>query len=193
MKKKGTRAYEEWLDEAMKLFRKFVHDQELKRRREHKTLEIRYYWDAKNNFNRLMDEINCFEIAVRKRLKQIEAHWHNLTAFYFIDGAPSTNNPLENYYSSSLKTHRKKQLGVPGIEDQINLSRLKRLGIYGRPRKTLLEAFFKFIPFIDWKWRLVIISDFRIKQIANAIYNLANFLRWYYRIDSLLIKFLALE
>lgn len=150
MKKKGTRAYEEWLDEAMKLFRKSVHDHELKRRREHKTLEIRCYWDAKNNFNGLMDEIDCFDIAVRKRLKQIESHWHNLTAFYFVDGAPSTNNPLENYYSSSLKTHRKKQLGVPGIEDQINLSRLKRLGIYGRPRKTLLEAFFMFIPFIDW-------------------------------------------
>ena len=29
--------------------------------------------------------------------------------FHFVDGAPATNNAIENYYSTSLKTHRKKQ------------------------------------------------------------------------------------
>jgi hypothetical protein len=29
---------------------------------------------------------------------------------YFVKGAPATNNGVENYYSTSLKTHRKKQL-----------------------------------------------------------------------------------
>jgi len=50
-----------------------------------------------------------------------------------------------------LKTHRKNQLDITGIEEQIKLSRLKRWGMFGRPQKTLLEAFFVFIPFMDWK------------------------------------------
>jgi hypothetical protein len=78
-------------------------------------------------------------------------NWANLVAFYFVDGAPATNNPLENYYSSSLKTHRKNQLDITGIEEQIKLSRLNRWGMFGIPQKTLLEAFFVFIPFMDWK------------------------------------------
>jgi len=36
---------------------------------------------------------------------------------YFVKGAPATNNGVENYYSTSLKTHRKKQLRTDrGIE-----------------------------------------------------------------------------
>ena len=79
----------------------------------------------------------------------IKELWPNLTAFYFLENAPATNNPVENYYSTSLKTHRKKQLEEPGIEDQMKLSALKRAGIFGRPEKTLLDAFFMFIPFLD--------------------------------------------
>jgi hypothetical protein len=75
--------------------------------------------------------------------------WPSLTAFYFLDNAPATNNSVENYYSTSLKTHRKKQLEEPGLEDQMKLSALKRGGIFGRPEKTLLDAFFMFIPFLD--------------------------------------------
>jgi cytochrome b involved in lipid metabolism len=71
------------------------------------------------------------------------------TAFYFVDNAPAANNALENYYSTSLKTHRKKQLEVPGIEDQTKLSSLKRSGIFRRPSKTLLGAFLMFNPFLD--------------------------------------------
>ena len=82
-------------------------------------------------------------------LMRIKELWPNLTAFYFLYNAPATNNPVENYYSTSLKTHRKKQLEEPGLQDQMKLSALKRAGIFGRPEKTLLDAFFMFIPFFD--------------------------------------------
>ena len=141
--------YRRWLREAKRLFRHFVHDLELKRRKNNQNLEQRPYHDAENNFNQLMSRIDSFEIAVRKRLMKIEELWPNLTAFYFVDGAPATNNAIENYYSTSLKTHRKRQLKTRGIEDQMRLSALKRAGMFGKPEKTLLEAFLMFIPFLD--------------------------------------------
>jgi hypothetical protein len=149
MRQKSCNEYKAWLKEAMRAFRDFVHELELKRRREDRNLEQRSYYDALNNFNCLMKEIDSFEIAVRNRLMKIERLWPSLTAFYFIDNAPATNNAVENYYSTSLKTHRKNQLEVPGLEDQMKLSALKRAGIFGRPEKTLLEAFRLFIPFLD--------------------------------------------
>ena len=152
MKKRGGKVYEEWLDEARNLFKNFVHNLEkARRRRSKKNMEMNYYWEAADNFKNLMNEIDSFKIPVRMRLRQIKKDWANLVAFYFVDGAPATNNPLENYYSASLKTHRKNQLDITGIEEQIKLSRLKRWGMFGRPQKTLLEAFFVFIPFRDWK------------------------------------------
>ena len=151
MKKGDAKAYEKWLDEAKKLFKIFVHNLEKARRRGKKNMEMNYYWEAKDNLEKLMNEIDNFKISVQKRLRQIKKDWANLVAFYFVDGAPATNNPLENYYSASLKTHRKNQLDIIGIEEQIKLSRLKRWGMFGRPQKTLLEAFFVFIPFMDWK------------------------------------------
>lgn len=126
-----------------------THDLELKRRRNNQNLEQRPHHDAKNNFNHLMSRIDSFEIAVRKRLMKIKELWPNLTAFYFVDGAPATNNAIENYYSTSLKTHRKRQLKTREIEDQMRLSALKRAGMFGKPEKTLLEAFLMFIPFLD--------------------------------------------
>jgi hypothetical protein len=148
--KMGSKSdYKRWLREAKNQFRHFVHALELKRRRNNQNLEQRPYHDALNNFNQLLGRIDSFEIAVRKRLMKIEELWQNLTAFYFVDGAPATNNAIENYYSTSLKTHRKRQLQTPGIEDQIRLSALKRAGMFGKPKKTLIEAFFMFIPFLD--------------------------------------------
>jgi UDP-N-acetylglucosamine enolpyruvyl transferase len=64
---------------------------------------------------------------------------------YFVKGAPATNNGVENYYSTSLKTHRKKQLRTDkGIENQMKLSAMKRAGLLGRCKKTRLEAFLMF-------------------------------------------------
>ena len=149
MIQKSGKEYKFWIMDAKRAFQDFVHSLELKRRRENENLEQRSYHDALDIFKGLIEEIDSFEIAVRKRLMKIEELWPNLTAFYFVDNAPATNNPIENYYSTSLKTHRKKQLEEPGIEDQMKLSALKRAGIFGRPEKTLLEAFLMFIPFLD--------------------------------------------
>jgi hypothetical protein len=149
MKQISSREYKSWIGEAKNLFHKFVRDLELKRRRENKNLVQRDYHDALNNFKCLKRESDSFMISVRKRLARIEELWPNLTAFYFVDNAPATNNPIENYYSTSLKTHRKKQLEELGINEQMKLSALKRAGVFGKPQKTLLEAFFMFIPFLD--------------------------------------------
>ncbi|MDF0589618.1 transposase [Candidatus Methanocrinis natronophilus] len=141
--------YNQWFRGAKRQFTNFVHTLKLKRRRKGQNLEQRPYHDALKNFHNLVDRIESFEIAVRKRLRRIEKLWPNLTAFYFVDGAPATNNAIENYYSTSLKTHRKKQLHTPGIEDQMKLSALKRAGIFGKPGITLFEALFMFAPFHD--------------------------------------------
>jgi hypothetical protein len=149
MKQRSSREYKSWIKEARHEFHKFVRGLELKHRRENKNLSQRNYYDALNNFKCLKMESDSFMISVKKRLARIEELWPNLTAFYFVDNAPATNNPIENYYSTSLKTHRKKQLEEPGIKEQMKLSALKRAGAFGRPKKTLLEAFFMFIPFLD--------------------------------------------
>jgi len=61
------------------------------------------------------------------RLKKIEKNWDHFTAFYFFEGAQATNNLIENYYSTSLKTHRKKQFRADsGIRNQLKLSAMKR-------------------------------------------------------------------
>jgi len=148
--KQGSKSdYEKWLRKAKSLFRNFVHSLELRRRRNKQNLEQRTYHDALNNFNQLLDRIDSFEMPVKKRLMRIKELWANLTKFYFVDGAPATNNDIENYYSTSLKTHRKKQLRTPGIEEQMKLSALRRAGMFGRPEKTLIEAFLMFLPFLD--------------------------------------------
>lgn len=146
---KSRKEYKVWIKEAKRLFYEFVHNLELKRRRENQNIGRRSYYEALSNFKELFSKIDSFEVAVRKRLMKIKELWPKLTAFYMVDNAPATNNALENYYSTSLKTHRKKQLDVTGIEDQMKLSALKRSGILARPRRTLLDAFFMFIPFLD--------------------------------------------
>ena len=147
---KDAMEYKTWLKKKKKLFRKFLHDLELGRRREKQNLEQRTYEEALMVFGDLLDNIRSFTTTVRKRLKMIEKNWKYLTAFYFVEGAPATNNPIENYYSTSLKTHRKKQLRTDrGINNQLKLSAMKRAGMLKKPEKTLLEIFLKFIPFMD--------------------------------------------
>jgi len=101
-------------------------------------------------FNTLMEEIDSFDKPVRKRLRKIQKNWKHFTAFYFVKDAAATNNPLENYYSTSLKTHRKKQLRTDrGIENHLKLSAMKRAGLLDEHKKTLLETFLMFTPFLD--------------------------------------------
>jgi len=107
-------------------FTDLFHELELSRRRKKENLEINSIDKAEKNFNDLFNELNCFDINVQTRLKMIKKHWKNLIMFHFIEGAPATNNSIENYYSTSLKTHRKKQFRTDiGIINQLQLSSMK--------------------------------------------------------------------
>lgn len=113
-------------------------------------LEQRPYFEALEIFLGLMKEIESFDKKVQKRLRKIEKNWDRFTAFYFVEGAPATNNRVENYYSTSLKTHRKKQFrSEEGIENQMKLSQMKRAGMLEGCKWTLLEVFSKFRPFLS--------------------------------------------
>ena len=79
----------------------------------------------------------------------IKDNWKNLIMFHALPGLPATNNAIENYYSTSLKTHRKKQLRTnEGILNQMKLSAMKREGMLDEVVPTLLDLFMRFIPFI---------------------------------------------
>ena len=72
----------------------------------------------------------------------IKKNWNYFTAFYHIKGCPATNNAIENYYSTSLKTHRKKQLRTDkGIINHMKLAALKRVEGFSKPKNTLLEIY----------------------------------------------------
>ena len=72
----------------------------------------------------------------------IKENWKYFTAFYQIKDCPATNNAIENYYSTSLKTHRKKQLRTDeGIINHMKLSALKRTLGFIKPKKTILEIY----------------------------------------------------
>ena len=140
---------EEWLEKKKRAFRKFLYKQELERRRKKKNLQQRPYPEALGIFNTLIKEIDSFDKPVQKRLRKIGKNWEHFTAFYFVKDAPATNNPLENYYSTSLKTHRKKQLRTDrGIKNHLKLSAMKRAGLLDKHRKTLLETFLMFTHFL---------------------------------------------
>jgi hypothetical protein len=143
--------YKAWIKKAKNEFYRFVHELELDRRRKKENLEINSLEKAEKNFNDLLNEQNSFDITVQKRLKMIKEHWKNLIMFHFVEGAPATNNAIENYYSTSLKTHRKKQFRTDmGINNQLQLSSMKRAGMFNELKPTLLERFMAFIPFINF-------------------------------------------
>lgn len=143
--------YKAWIKKAKNEFYRFVHELELDRRRKKENLEINSLEKSEKNFNELLNEQNSFDITVQKRLKMIKEHWKNLIMFHFVEGAPATNNAIENYYSTSLKTHRKKQFRTDmGIINQLQLSSMKRAGMFNELKPTLLERFMAFIPFINY-------------------------------------------
>lgn len=141
-------AYKLWIKKVKKAFYEFVHELELSRRRKKENLEMNSLEKAEGNFNELMKQINSFDDTIQKRLRMINKHWTNLTVFYHLEGAPATNNAIENYYSTSLKTHRKKQFRTDrGILNQIKLSSMKRVRMFEGPKQTILELFRLFRPF----------------------------------------------
>jgi len=141
--------YQAWIKQAKNDFYNFVHELKLERRRNKVNLEMNSLEKSKNNFDELFNVINSFDEIIQTRLKMIKKKWKNLTMFHAIPGLPATNNPIENYYSSSLKTHRKKQLRTDeGILNQMKLSAMKRAGMLNEPKTTLCELFMCFKPFI---------------------------------------------
>jgi hypothetical protein len=150
IKQSDEKGYKLWLKKEMKLFRSFVHSLELKRRREKITLEQRPYKQARRIFNALMREKDSFGLNIQNRLDLIEKRWDNLTAFYFVDGAPATNNKLENYYSKTLKKDHKKQFRTDdGVERHLKLHEMKGAGMIDRCKNTLLDKFLMFLPFLN--------------------------------------------
>lgn len=132
----------EWVKEAKKKFRDHIRTLENARRREGKKLTQRKLYKATQIFEDLLKQKSLFPKKVKDRLKMIQENWKYFTAFYHVKDCPATNNAVENYYSTSLKTHRKKQLRTDeGIINHMKLSALKRTEGFAKPRKTLLEIY----------------------------------------------------
>jgi len=130
----------EWLKDAKKRYFKFVRNLEKMRRRSKETHKLSNLEDALNKFNKIKNEKDLFPKELKKRIQYIEKNWERFTLFYSIKDCPHTNNVIENYFSSSLKTHRKKQLRtVLGIENKMKLSEVKRNIGFGKPNITFMQ------------------------------------------------------
>lgn len=150
-KKKGKRGYKKWLKNARNDFFEYIHKLENRRRRKKEKLRIRPYNGAIMMFNRLVEKYDELPEVAQKRLLMISEKWENLTAFYEFRDAPMTNNAIENYYSTSLKTDKKKQFRTDyGIEDHMKLSRLFRAGELSYNGPSIIDVFNMFIPFRDY-------------------------------------------
>ena len=150
----GLPAQKDWKKEKFKEFRKLLHDMEKSRRRRKENLPMNSYDKSLDNLEELrkfVDEIDTNKInsnlwdKLDKRLKQIVADFKYLTAFHWVPNAPATNNAIENYYSTSLKTNHKKKLRTDeGIIQQLKISALKRAGMLGKPPITFPGLLAKF-------------------------------------------------
>ena len=140
--------HQEWIKKAKKEFYKYRHKLKLEIRRKKENLPRNSLEKAKYNFDKLMENIRTYDEKIQKRLWMINKHWLNLTLFHYLPGAPATNNPIESYYSKSLKTDNKKQFRTEkGIENQIKLTQMRRLNLLKKPQKSFMELFRLFSPF----------------------------------------------
>jgi len=132
----------EWTKEAKQKFHEHLRNMENTRRRNGKNLTQRKLFKAEEILENLIKQKMLFPKKARKRLAMIKENWRCFTAFYHITDCPATNNALENFYSTSLKTHRKKQLrSDKGIINHMKLSALKRVRSLTEPKESLLEIF----------------------------------------------------
>lgn len=131
-----------WVKEQKQKFKDFVKDLERKRRRENKNLKQRKLFKARQLFEQLWEKKNIFPKKVIRRLKKIKNNWKYFTTFYYYKDCPATNNAIENYYSTSLKTHRKKQMRTKkGINHQMKLTAMKREGKITPKKQSILRIF----------------------------------------------------
>jgi hypothetical protein len=144
----NEKKHKEWIKVSKKAFSEFRRKLKLRRRRNKENLPFHSLEKSKSNFGELMEQIRTYEEVIQKRLLMINKHWLNLTLFHYLPGAPATNNPIESYYSKSLKTDSKKQFRTDyGIENQIKLAKMKRSNLLQKPKRSLVELFGLFTPF----------------------------------------------
>jgi len=131
-----------WIYSKLNDFREYVKRLENRRRREKQNLPQRPLWKAKQLFDELWQQRQLLPKKVKDRLKMIDDNWKYFTAFYSVKDCPATNNAIENYFSTSLKTHRKKQLRTDkGLLNHMKLAALKRAKGFANPKKTILEIY----------------------------------------------------
>lgn len=147
-KKKGTKGYGEWVKKARKKFYKYLRKLKLKRRRNNENLKLRSLDESHDRLDNLTENYYEMSEAAQKRFIMIFKNWQNLTMFHEFENAPATNNSIENYYSTSLKTHQKRQYtSEEGIYRQIKLARMKRHGLLNYSGRPLISILRSFIPF----------------------------------------------
>jgi hypothetical protein len=130
----------DWLKKARNRFYSFVRNLEKMRRRNKENHRIRLIDDAVKNFEKLKFEKHLLEKPLQNRLDYIQTNWSKFTLFYTIKDCPHTNNIIENYFSTSLKTHKKKQFRTDkGIENRMLLAQLKKNSAMPSPLYTFLE------------------------------------------------------
>lgn len=152
LKRKSHQSFESekeqnnWEFNQIHIFREFVKQTENARRRKSgkKTLTQRTLKEAKQLFEQLHFQNQLLPKNVRSRLTMIKKNWKFFTAFYAVKDCPATNNSIENFYSTSLKTHRKKQLRTnKGLLNHMKLAAIKRVKAFADPKATLLEIYGK--------------------------------------------------
>jgi hypothetical protein len=138
----STKEKNKWVKQKLHSVREYVKKLENSRRREKKNLTQRPLWKAKQLFAELLKQKQLFPKKVKDRLKMIQKNWKFFTAFYAVKDCPATNNAIENFFSTSLKTHRKKQLRTnKGLLNHMKLTALKRVQGLANPKKTILEIY----------------------------------------------------
>jgi hypothetical protein len=144
--KNHNNGYNDWLLDQRKDFHQFVRMMEKKRRRECKKVGLpdrMKMWSidqARDNLDVLLKDIDGFSTAIQSRIKMIDHDWERLTQFYKIEGAPATNNLIENYYSCSCKQIKKKQhRRSRSLIRQWKLYSMKRAGMLKFTGMRILE------------------------------------------------------
>ena len=139
--KRSKKPYFNW-DEERSSFYAFVRKHEQRRRRKKKNLIQRTKAKAKELFDTYLTQIHLFSKCAQKRILMIRKNWKSFTAFYSVRNCPATNNAIENFYSTSLKTHRKKQFRTDeGLQNQMKISAKKRKYGLHKPVQTFVELF----------------------------------------------------
>lgn len=129
-------------DKERKIFYEFIRKGEKRRRRKGKNLIQRKLSKARELLEKCLLEINLFPKKAQKRILMIKKNWKFFTAFYSVRGCPATNNAVENFYSTSIKTHRKKQFRTElGLINQMKIVAKKRKTCLYKPKQTFLELF----------------------------------------------------